>query len=131
MASAPKRILIVDDDPTIVGLLSVVLEDAQALYTVETASNGGDALTSVAGQRPDLVLLDFSLPDMNGLDVLERIRQTDPSIPVIMMTGAADDAPLADALRNGAFACAPKPFHVGDIQRLVASALATGRASDA
>jgi DNA-binding response OmpR family regulator len=126
-----KRILIVDDDPAIVGLLSVVLEYAQEPYAVGTASNGGEALQSISGQRPDLVLLDLSLPDMNGLEVLQRIRQTDPSISVIMMTGAVDDTASVDALRGGAFAYVPKPFNVQHIEHLVASALATGQASGA
>jgi CheY-like chemotaxis protein len=127
VASTSKRILIVDDDPTMVALLTVVLENAQGPYTVDTASMGGEALARIAGQRPDLVLLDLSLPDMTGLDVLERIRQADPSIPVIMMTGAADDEPMAAALRRGAVASASKPFSVQHIERLVAAALAAGR----
>ncbi|HEV8643599.1 MAG TPA: response regulator [Methylomirabilota bacterium] len=125
----PVRILIVDDDPTVVEMLSAVLRDSKQAYAIETASKGSDAIATLFWQRPNLVLLDIKLPDMSGIEVLKRIRKADPNIPVLMVSGNATETAFAEALKHGAFAYIPKPFNVLYIDHLVAAALATRRSN--
>jgi two-component system chemotaxis response regulator CheY len=131
MAVVPKKILIVDDDPVIVETLTAILRDSWETYIVDRAANGSDALAAIASERPDLVLLDVALPDINGLEVLRRVRSIDPSLPVIMITGMADRTAFSEAMRSGAFGYIPKPFDIRQIEPVVAMALersqSTGR----
>lgn len=125
----PTRVLIVDDDPAVVDMLGTVLRDARESYAVETATSGTHALATIFWQHPDLVLLDIMLPDMSGIEVLKRIRKTDSNIPVIMISGNASEASLAEALKLGAFAYIPKPFNLLYIDQLVGLALEGRRAA--
>src|SRR5262249_1870157 len=88
-----------------------------------SARSGEAGLAALAKHRPDVVLLDISMPGMSGLEVLKRIRLFDASIPVIMVTAAPHQA-TSEALRHGAFAYIPKPFDFPYIDHLVR--LATG-----
>ena len=81
------RILIIDDDPVVVAAFRAYLVEQG--YRVETAFNGGDGLMHVAQGRPDVTLLDIRMPGLDGFAVLDEIRSTDPSIPVIMVTAKA------------------------------------------
>jgi DNA-binding response OmpR family regulator len=121
--TSPRRVLIVDDEPAIAALLQ---ESVGPDYLVEIASNGKDALAATRRMRPDVVLLDVNMPGMSGVDVLQRIRTMDSSIPVIMVTASSDNQAVADALRLGAFSYVPKPFSVKYIRHLVSAALAEG-----
>jgi DNA-binding response OmpR family regulator len=113
-----NRVLIIDDDPAIIQLLSSFFEVDQEGYRVDSARNGETGLAALMAQRPDVVLLDISMPGMSGLEVLKRIRLMDASIPVIMVTAAPHKA-TSEALRNGAFAYIPKPFDFQYIDHLV------------
>jgi two-component system response regulator (stage 0 sporulation protein F) len=115
-----KRILIVDDDAAVVGMLGAFFNEASEPYEIDTAANGAEALSAIGRQRPDVVLLDFTMPGMDGLSVLKLIRNLDSRIRVIMLTGG--DC-CADALRNGAFAYIPKPINVQYVEHLVGAAL--------
>jgi two-component system OmpR family response regulator len=119
-----NRVLIIDDDPAIIQLLSSFFEVDQEGYRVDSARNGETGLAALTAHRPDVVLLDISMPGMSGLEVLKRIRLMDASIPVIMVTAAPHQA-TSEALRNGAFAYIPKPFDFQYIDHLVR--LATDR----
>lgn len=79
-----KKILIVDDEENIRELYRVELKDEG--YEVELAENGQAALSKFETFRPDLVTLDVMMPGMNGIEVLRRIREKDPSIPVLLLT---------------------------------------------
>lgn len=116
------RVLVVDDEPEIVNILSEFLAATKRGYVVKTALNAADALEVIRQDRPGLVLLDVNMPAMSGVDALREIRQLDPSIRVIMVTGC-NHADAADALRSGAFAFIPKPFELKYIDQLVAAAL--------
>jgi len=80
-----KKILIVDDDPSMVGLISQVLSSKG--YEVLESNNGQDALRLLYSQKPDLVLLDVVMPVMDGWQTCSRIRDISAAIPIIMLTG--------------------------------------------
>ncbi len=80
------KVMIVDDEPAIQTLLEYQV--AKLGFEVVTAASGEDALTMFHGERPDAVLLDINLPGMDGLEVLDRLKSTDPGLPVVMMTAA-------------------------------------------
>ena len=123
MVAVSKKILIVDDDPAVVEILSAILRASWDTYIVDRALNGSDALAAISSERPDLVLLYLALPDMSGLEVLKRIRGIDPSLPVIMMAGTADRTAFTEAMKSGAFGYIPKPFDVRQVEPVVAMAL--------
>jgi two-component system phosphate regulon response regulator PhoB len=82
-----KRVLVVDDEQTVRSLVSLSLEGPEC--KVDAFSDGRDALESLSGDQPDLILLDVGLPGMSGGEVLKRLRADDRTarIPVVMLTG--------------------------------------------
>ena len=118
MARESPRILVVDDDDSVISVMQQYF--ATAGYRVEFAQHGGDALTLVQHDPPDLVLLDLMMPGMNGVEVLQRILALRATLPVIIVTARAD-ATLAEQTRAlGAFAYVTKPF---EFTRVVGAAL--------
>jgi DNA-binding response OmpR family regulator len=79
-----KKILVVDDEENIRELYRDELSEEG--YRVELAENGQDALTRFESFKPDLVTLDVMMPGMNGIEVLRRIREKNPSVPVLLLT---------------------------------------------
>ena len=120
MADGTRRLLIVDDEPLILEVLS---EHFSPEYVVDTALNGADALGAILRARPDVVMLDISMPRMNGVEVLKDIKQIDDSIAVIMVTANEQVAMAAEALRNGAFGYVPKPFDFRYLDHMLATIL--------
>ena len=103
-----KRILVVDDDPDILELVTDRLQGDG--YQVQPAQNGKDALGALKGSTYDGVILDIGLPDMNGVQILQAIRQQYPHLPVVMVTASeAKDRAMA-AIERGANAYLLKPF---------------------
>jgi DNA-binding NtrC family response regulator len=102
------KVLIIDDEPQLRNMFARVL--SRDGYEVEGAGAGRDALESVKRGSPDLVLLDLHLPDLNGLEVLDRIAKSSPSVPVVMMTGQGDVATAVRAMKLGATDFLLKPF---------------------
>jgi DNA-binding NtrC family response regulator len=117
-------VLIVDDDPDMV---DVIREHLATSYRTSTAFDGAHAIEQFVLQRPDVVLLDLSMPRMSGLQAQEEMRKLDPAVPIIVLTGVHDVALLASALANGAFSYLPKPFHRNYLMHLLAAALSQGR----
>jgi two-component system response regulator AtoC len=115
---ASKRILIVDDEPTLVDVL--VERFINTSYEIETVGTGIDAVRAVKRQRPDVVLLDIKMPNMNGIDVLKEVMKIDKSITVIMITGNMELSVTVEALRHGAFGYVPKPFDFRYLEHLIA-----------
>jgi two-component system response regulator AtoC len=115
-------VLVVDDEPLIRwSLVSRLKEEG---YRTTEAGTAGEA---VAQHRDgaDLVLLDFALPDANGLTVLKQIKDTDPDTLVIMLTANTDVGTAVEAMKGGAFHYANKPFDLDEIVLLVEKALET------
>ncbi|HEY6768885.1 MAG TPA: response regulator transcription factor [Candidatus Sulfotelmatobacter sp.] len=80
------RILVVDDNPAVRHYLRAILEQQSAWKVVEEARTGGEALQLVKSSLPDLVVLDFQMPDLNGLDVAQQIAALFPKIPILLVT---------------------------------------------
>ncbi|MGH7763340.1 MAG: response regulator [Candidatus Dormibacteraceae bacterium] len=113
------RILIVEDDPALRMIIRMVLERQD--YEVVEAPHGKAALERVAENLPDGVVADMKMPIMDGLELIQRLREdaSSASIPVILLSGAAD---LRDA-RESASAVLPKPFEPADLLAMLDSVL--------
>ena len=118
-----QRILIIDDEPLIRKSLKIALEeDGYAIFTAETGMAG---LAIARRETIDVVLLDIKLPDISGLDVLEKLKGLDADLLVIMMTGYATIESAVAAMKAGAFDYITKPFKTKDITTLIKLALET------
>ena len=106
----PNKILIVDDEPFNLDLLEQELEEQN--YTIERANDGAEALEKVSSFLPDLILLDYMMPKMNGLEVLKRLREDAQykRIPVILLTAKATQEDKVRGLDAGADDYVIKPF---------------------
>ncbi len=111
------RILVVDDDPDLRSILQERL--TYRGYRVETAENGHDALTKLDQADFDGVLLDYLMPGITGLTVLQHIQQHRPLLPVVMMTGQTSSQVAAQARAAGARACLLKPFDQEKLEQVV------------
>jgi DNA-binding response OmpR family regulator len=118
-------LLLVDDEPEVVDLLRDFLEEQG--YSVMSALNGRDALVLASLTRPDVVLLDIRMPDMQGPEVLRALQARDASIPVVMVSGTDDEDLARDLLRAGAFDYVRKPFLFEHLDTVVRMAALVGR----
>ena len=104
------KILVVDDEAEIRSLLAAVLQSKG--YEVVTAEDGAAALQAVPRERPAVILMDLSMPRMNGMDALPEIKRVDAEVPVIICTAHADLATAVRAMKLGAYDYLTKPFDV-------------------
>ncbi|MBC7327016.1 response regulator [bacterium] len=106
----PKKILVVDDEKPIVRLVQVNLEHAG--YEVVTAYDGKEALEKVEQEKPDLIILDVMMPQMDGFEVMQRLQANPKTrdIPVIMLTAKAQDADVFRGWQSGVTLYLTKPF---------------------
>jgi DNA-binding NtrC family response regulator len=115
------RILIVDDEPDMLENCARIL--TRLGYQCVTAENGPTALGESERQRPDVVLTDLKMPGMDGMALMARLHETDPDLPVIMITGFASIESAVAAVREGAFDYLPKSFSVDQLRVAVERAL--------
>lgn len=111
------RVLVVDDEPRVVGVLKRYLE--RIGYEVATAANGHEALAAVEQGTIDVMLTDINMPDMNGIEVLNHLRQKGLSVAVIAMSGGgllSKEMLLATAGTLGAVATLTKPFDLEELK---------------
>jgi len=108
-----NRILIVDDEPNVCQFLSEYLEYKG--FETQISYSGAKALKYLKTESFDAILLDLIMPEMNGLEVLEKIREMKIMIPVIIVTGVKDKNVAEDAIKLGAVDFIPKPI---DLDRL-------------
>jgi len=120
MTEERKHILVVDDEPRMVRFVRMNLELEG--YLVSTAANGTEALAKVREELPDLVLLDIMMPEMDGYETLERIRQVS-NVPVIMLTVKAEEEDKVRGLELGADDYVTKPFSPRELASRVKAAL--------
>ena len=104
------KILIVDDEAEIRSLLGAVLQAKG--YEIATAEDGAAAVAAVPRERPAVILMDLSMPRMNGMDALPEIKRLDPEVPVVICTAHADLATAVRAMKLGAYDYLTKPFDV-------------------
>ena len=106
------RVLVVDDDFMVAKVHCGFVERVPGFVVAGTAHTGEEALLAVERLRPDLVLLDIYLPDMTGLEVLQRLREGGAAVDVLVITAARDVASIRSALRGGVVHYLIKPFTV-------------------
>jgi two-component system, OmpR family, phosphate regulon response regulator PhoB len=119
-------ILVVDDDNDLVDVVRSALE--REGYAVDDAGDGETALTKIADDSPELVVLDLGLPKVRGLDVLRRVRE-DNSVPVIVLSGMSDEADRIVGLELGTDDYVVKPFSPRELVARVRSVLRRSRSS--
>lgn len=109
---SPVRVLIVDDSATMRGLIKAVLSQDPAIEVIGTASDPLEARTAIKALNPDVITLDIEMPNMNGLEFLEKIMRLRP-MPVIMVSTLTQHGAVATlkALEIGAFDCVGKPMN--------------------
>jgi two-component system phosphate regulon response regulator PhoB len=128
--SAP-RVLVVDDDEAVRTLASWQLESDG--FAVAQAGDGDEALSAIDTDRPDLVVLDLSMPGLGGLDVLRRVRRTavTEALPVIVLSGRSGETDRIVGLDLGADDYLVKPFSPGELAARVRSVLRRARSTTA
>jgi two-component system KDP operon response regulator KdpE len=120
MTASPLRVLVVDDEPPIRKLLRMGLS-AHGYHIIE-ATNGKNAL-ELLGEKPDLIILDLGLPDMQGLDLLRNIRSRDDAVPIVVLSSRGDEAGKVQALDFGADDYVTKPFGMDELLARMRAAL--------
>jgi two-component system KDP operon response regulator KdpE len=124
----PARILVVDDEPNIIASVRVLL--AASGYEVSVAMCGHEALERVGRDRPDVVVLDLGLPDMNGVDVCRFVRE-DRGVPSIVLSARGSERDKVRALDAGADDYITKPFGSDELCARIRSALRRSSATNA
>lgn len=115
-----SRILVVDDEPMVLEVVTTYLE--RDGYQVTTASNGAEAVAAISESRPDLVVLDVMLPEIDGFDILGRIRRSSDT-PVILLTARTEETDRVLGLELGADDYVVKPFSPRELAARVRSVL--------
>jgi two-component system response regulator HydG len=115
-AHARANILVVDDDPATVSGLERLL--AGEGHSVRTAANGAEAIEAVTERIPDVVVTDLQMPNMSGIELIGKLHEIDPDLPVIVATGIADFASAVSAMRGGAEDYVAKPIDL-DVLTLI------------
>jgi two-component system, OmpR family, KDP operon response regulator KdpE len=118
--TGPVRVLVVDDEPAILRFLRVGLGSQG--YQVIEAENAESALDVISQRRADLLVLDLGLPDMDGLEVIRRIRNGGSMLPIIVLSSRNDEAAKVQALDLGADDYITKPFGVDELLARVRAA---------
>lgn len=116
-----ENILVVDDELSNRRIVEQVL--SRAGYNVETADDGAEALKRLDAFRPDLIVLDYMMPDFSGMDVLRELRKRDDDTPVIMVTAYGSVERAVEAMHEGAYDFVTRPFKPEHILHMVGKAL--------
>ena len=112
-----KRILVVDDDSMNLARTQIILGKE---YDVITAESGLDALMRLKDTKVDMVLLDIDMPEMNGIETFERMKEFAADIPVIFLTASGAEDDVVSAIRLGAVNYLKKPFRMQELMKRVA-----------
>jgi len=120
-----STVLIVDDERTLARSIKAFLIDSG--YDAEVAGSGEQALEQIERLRPDVIFADVRLPGMNGIELLRRIREFDPAVPVIMMTAYGTIEGAVEAVKLGAFDYLKKPVDLDELKLLTDRARESSR----
>ncbi len=107
------KVLLVDDEVEFASALAERLQIRN--YDAKAAYNALEALNSIYSDKPDVVVLDMKIPGMDGLEILKTIKQFDPTIEVIILTGHGAIESVKEGLRSGAFEYIMKPVDIGEL----------------
>lgn len=124
------RILAVEDEPNIARLIQVTLE--RQGYQVETAANGRLALEKLQSNRPDLLVSDVMMPEMDGFELLKNVRMNASyaDLPIIMLTAKTGDKDIMEGYTKGADMYLTKPFNPRELLQFVQRLLAQNSGGD-
>ena len=120
------KILIVEDDKNIANFLKTILEANE--YDVYVAQTGGEADSLITSQCPDVLLLDLGLPDMDGLEILEKVRKWS-AMPIIVVSARSHEKEKVEALDKGADDYITKPFGTSELLARIRAAIRHSRGS--
>jgi len=120
MATRVQTVLVVEDESSIASFVALYLKNAG--YRVQTAGTGQDALDTLSRERPDLIVLDLMLPDIDGIEVCRRVRRGS-DIPILMLTARDEDVDKIIGLEVGADDYLTKPFNPRELVARVKSIL--------
>jgi DNA-binding response OmpR family regulator len=119
MLDTIKKVLIVDDEETLTWSMAKSLSKDKDKYEVIIANNGREALNLLGENSFDLVISDIRMPDINGLDLLVKIKKDHPQTKVIIMTAYGSPDVQKEANRRGSFLYIEKPFEISDIRKII------------
>ena len=117
----PPDILVMEDEPSVAQGLQMVLHEEG--YNVDVAMNGGSALDTFDKKGFDLLVADLRLPDIDGMEVIRRVKQKKPDTGVIVITGYASVSSSVEAMKLGVYDYLPKPFTDEEFKQAVEGAL--------
>ena len=127
--TADRLVLVADDEEDILGLVTMIVE--RSGHQVVAAGNGAEALAAIRERKPDLVVLDISMPEIDGLEVLRRLRADSETseLPVLLLSAQAQEADVRRAFDLGASAYVKKPFSPTELAQRVDALLGTAAQS--
>ena len=121
-----EQILVVEDDVDSCELVGMVLR--QAGYSVDLARDGYEAMAMAARRRPDVVVSDLQMPNLDGLGLARRLHAVDPQLPIILTTGLAETRDVMTSAEGyGAVACLKKPMNLDELLWVIEQSLAVSR----
>lgn len=120
-----KRVLLIDDEDEILSILKETLNN-MGLQVFE-ASNGAQALVLMEQHSFDLIVSDYNMPELDGLELLKKLRERNSFVPVIWLTGRADQKIFREAWMWGVYDFFAKPFRLEDFEQSVLAALSFGK----
>ncbi len=120
MAAKAQSVLVVEDETSIASFVALYLKNAG--YGIRTVGTGQEALDTLARERPDLIVLDLMLPDLDGIEVCKRVRQSS-DVPILMLTARDEDVDKIIGLEVGADDYLTKPFNPRELVARVKSIL--------
>jgi DNA-binding NarL/FixJ family response regulator len=124
---APISVFLVDDVPELRELIKFGMEDDPGFEVVGEAGDGRSALEGIAETQPSVVLLDLSMPDMNGLEAILEIRKGDPDVGIIVLSGFSADRMHAPAIERGADGYVEKGTPMQELREAIRTAVAARR----
>ncbi len=124
MKKEENKVLIVDDDPRICWMLNEALKDES--YKILTARDGRSALRTVVEENPQVMVLDIKLPDISGLEVLEKVREAELKVEVIILSAHGETKNVVQAIKLGAADFVNKPFDIEEVKMHIRNTLERG-----
>lgn len=112
-----KKILVVDDEPAVCSMLKKYL--TRKGHKASTALSGREAIRKIKKDRPHVVLLDIKMPQMDGIEVLKKIREIDTKIGIVMITAVKDDDVGRACMKMGAYDYITKPLSLGYLENVL------------